>query len=74
MSPELLYSLLAGAVGTGAWLGIRVGMLLGAAGGVAGSRWWAVVVGLLIGMGLGANAQGIIASAALALVRSDGRL
>lgn len=67
MSPELLYGLLAGAVGTGAWLGIRIGMLLGAAGGVAGSRWWAVVVGLLIGMGLGANAEGVIAPVVLAL-------
>lgn len=34
MAPELLYSLLAGATVTGCWLGLRVGMFLGAAGGV----------------------------------------
>ena len=60
MAPELLWSLLTGALLTGSWLGLRAGMLLGAAGGVAGTRWWAVLVGLLIGMGLGSGASGML--------------
>lgn len=36
MAPELLYSLLASTTMLGCWLGFRVGVVLGSAGGAAG--------------------------------------
>lgn len=42
MAPELLYSLLASTTMVGCWLGFRVGVVLGSAGGAAageGAAW-----------------------------------
>ena len=38
MAPELLYSLLASTTMLGCWVGFRVGVLLGSAGGAAGTE------------------------------------
>lgn len=38
MAPELLYSLLASTTMLGCWLGLRVGVVLGSAGGAAGNK------------------------------------
>ena len=37
MAPEVLYTLLASTTMMGCWLGLRVGIVLGSAGGAAGS-------------------------------------
>ena len=37
MAPEVLYTLLASTTMMGCWLGLRIGIVLGSAGGAAGS-------------------------------------
>ena len=37
MAPEVLYTLLASTTMMGCWMGLRVGIVLGSAGGAAGS-------------------------------------